>query len=64
MSDYQARVKAERSELFHRTRKISLFLQGEGLRDLDRDEISRLYRQEAAMLSYLHILDERIENFS
>lgn len=63
-SQYQERVRNERSQLAQRLDKLKSFLKGSALDDCNDAERDLLELQREAMQNYLDILDERIEDFN
>ncbi len=61
MEPYQKRVVEERAELHQKLEKLKGFLAGDNLGIGVAQQ--RLIRQEAVMVTYLGILDERIASF-
>mgnify|MGYP000025146340 FL=1 len=61
---WQERVAREQRDLGEKLEKLSAFLHGDQLDDLDEDEIDRLKRQLVHMTEYSAVLGERIEAFA
>ena len=64
MEDYQKRVLEEKAELDKKINRLIAFMKTEKYQEeCSVDERSRLKRQEAVMVNYSNILNERILAF-
>lgn len=65
LQPHEERVIAERAELEIKRQKLAAFIQGAGaFEDLDAEDQKLLRRQEAVMLEYTDVLNDRISRFT